>query len=344
MCVTAGISATAMMFAAGAARADDAKPVSTAPTSPAAAVASAGSASFTTADELLNALHGTGRDIRALSADIRYTKKFAAIEGDESQVRIGSLWFRSQPIAPAVAGANNAESKPDRVFRVDFTTLIVDDKLRDEPQTFIFDGEWLVERQPTQRLQWKRRVVAPGQKIDPLAIGEGPFPMPIGQSREKILERFTAELLAPADGWPGAQAAPVPSASPSVDKIAETTKAAGATTGAPTDVPTNAAAATPPSLAPEWLLRTYQLKLTPKPGTDEARKFESVRLWYDRATLLPRMALTDDGDGAFSEVLLTNVRTNDAADKTGPGAGVFDITLPSGWDEKVDEYADRSDP
>lgn len=305
-------------------------------TAPVAASATASAAALTTADELLNALHGAGRDIRSLSADIRYTKKFAAIEGDESQVRIGRLWFRSTPGVKPGEASPAAEAKPDRAFRVDFTTLIVDDKLRDEPQTFIFDGEWLVERQPLQKLQWKRRVVAPGQKIDPLAIGEGPFPMPIGQSREKILERFTAELLPPSDGWPGAR----DSAQNGLDA------------GAPGEPGTAPA----PSLAPEWLLRTYQLKLTPKPGTDEARKFESVRLWYDRATLLPRMALTDDGGGAFSEVLLTNVKTNAAAvnatgggdkESNGTGAGavtddVFNIALPAGWDEKVDEFEDRS--
>ena len=61
-------------------------------------------------------------------------------------------------------------------------------------------------------------------------------------------------------------------------------------------------------------------------------------LWYMKGTLLPRLALTDEGDGAFSEVLLTNVAVNTELEK-----GIFEIALPAGWDEKVSEYEDRRD-
>jgi hypothetical protein len=270
---------------------------------------------FTSADALLDALESAGRDIRTLSASIRYTKVFSAIEGSEKQVRTGRLYFRADPAPASNSVAAQAKPAPDlarRMFQVDFETLQVDDKFREESQIFIFDGEWLVERFPEQKQQNKRRVVAPGERIDPLAIGEGPFPIPIGQKKSKILERFTAELLAPEDGFP---APPAPAAP------------------APAEGADAAATPAPTPKRPAWLADSYQLKLIPKPGTEESRKFASVRLWYTKDGLLPRLAITDDKEDASTEVFLPDVQIN----QTLPG-NAFDMSLPPGWTEQVTPY------
>ena len=40
-------------------------------------------------------------------------------------------------------------------------------------------GEWFVEKLGNDKQMFKRAIIAPGEKIDPLRIGEGPFPLPI---------------------------------------------------------------------------------------------------------------------------------------------------------------------
>lgn len=141
------------------------------------------------ADALLNALEQADADLESLAADIQYTRTFA-IAGDR-QIRTGRLYFTTK---------ERADDSPDRRFAVHFERLRVGVRVRDEEKAYIFDGEWFVERMPEERLFIKRQVVPPGESFDPLRIGEGPFPIPIGQKREDILERFEAELLDTDDG------------------------------------------------------------------------------------------------------------------------------------------------
>lgn len=254
--------------------------------------------------ELLDALEKAGGAIGSLKAEVRYTKIFGEIEGGEKQVRRGMLYFKAkrEPAgsAPPAAGT---EPVARRVFQVDFTSLEIDDVRRDEQQTFIFDGEWLIEKQASARppQMLRRRVVAPGETIDPLAIGEGPFPVPIGQKKQRILDRFKAEMVEPSDAWPGSRSAAA-------------------------DQPT----------PPEWLAETYQLKLTPLKGTDESRRYAVVRIWYRKKDLLPRMAWTDDKNDASTEVFLLNAQTNVEL-----GEEIFDTRLPEGWNEQVEEFRSR---
>lgn len=141
-------------------------------------------------DTLLTALETAGRDLRTLTADVRYTKSFA-LEGDE-QTRLGVLTYIDEGGDP-----------PRRKFGVRWTELRVDDRRdTDYRHAYIFDGEWLVERleREGQKQFIKRQVVKPGTSFDPLRLGEGPFPVPIGQSREDILARFEAWAPAVEEG------------------------------------------------------------------------------------------------------------------------------------------------
>ena len=239
---------------------------------------SAPAGTIVTADDLLAALERTGKDLRTLQADIRWTKEFSDITGGggDKHTRVGKLMFESIP-------APTPDAKPARRFQVDFASEVIDNVQHTKRTTYIFDGQWYVERLPDQQQVSRRQVVPPGQTIDPLAVGEGPFPIPVGQQRSKILERFTAELLPPGD-----------------------------------DFKDNA--------APQSLQETYQLKLTPKPGSDESKQFQNVRIWYRKTDLLPRMARTTDRDDSKTEVFLTAMVLNQPI-----AAGAFDTTRPPGW-------------
>lgn len=131
----------------------------------------------------LDKLEARGREIRNLQANLVY-RKVNTLLLDE-QIRTGALLYvAATPEEPAR-------------FAIDFTSLIVNDTVKPDQTTWIFDGQWLVEKQPAQKLFIKRQVVAPGKRLDPLAV-DGPFPLPLGQKRDDVLRRFHVEL-APTD-------------------------------------------------------------------------------------------------------------------------------------------------
>ncbi|MEM1186330.1 MAG: hypothetical protein AAGI53_15170 [Planctomycetota bacterium] len=147
-----------------------------------------GSGDIETVDDLLARLEIARSEIGTLRADIVYTREFA-IAGD-TQTRIGRLYFD-----------NRADDDDRRTrFAVRFNTLEVGDRREQQDQIFVFDGEWLVEKVSTDRRFTKRQVAPPGSTFDPLRIGQGPFPIPLGQKPEDIVERYNAELRPPTEG------------------------------------------------------------------------------------------------------------------------------------------------
>lgn len=222
-----------------------------------------------TADDLLAALETAGNDVRTLSAVVSYIKTFD-IQGD-TQKRTGTLAFVSSP----PEGASEAAASFDRRFAITFEELELDNGRRVEDastgylERYIFDGEWLAEVRPFDKQFVRRQVVAPGDKWDPLRLGEGPFPIPIQQRRADILERFDAKLL---DGLEGVES-----------------RGVRAVAG-----------------------KCYQLRLTPRAEANE-KKLREVLVWYQKDTLLPRMAKTISQAGDESFVLLKDLLTNEDA-------------------------------
>lgn len=133
-----------------------------------------------TVDELLDALEQADENLQHFTATIRYAKVQGLI-GDE-QVRKGTVHYRVEP------------GTGTRQFVISFRQLIIGNALEEEARDFIFDGHWLVERINDEKQFLKREVVRPGEAFDPLSI-DGPFPLPIGQKKDDILQRFNAELL-----------------------------------------------------------------------------------------------------------------------------------------------------
>lgn len=156
--------------------------------------AAAAGADIRTADDLLAALETADASISTLRADIRFDRVLV-VEGDR-QRREGTLYFRN---GPRLHEARRL-GVPPRAFAVHFDSFLVGNRREQRPDIFIFDGEWLVEILPDERLCEKSRVVGPDEDSDPLAIGQGPFPLPIGQRRADILARYEASLLSQDDG------------------------------------------------------------------------------------------------------------------------------------------------
>jgi hypothetical protein len=229
---------------------------------------------FTTADELLTGLETATADLNSLKAQIQYTRDSGRLEGAVQTVRRGVIYYSAK--LPTLGGKPaDPKAPPRRGFTVKFSEVIVGEAKRDEPREFVFDGEWLVERLAAEKQFFKRRIVPPGQVADPLKVGQGPFPIPIGQKRADIVDRFDATLVDPLEGVGDDQ--------PRTRDIIVRDKA-------------------------------YQLKLIPKAGTDESREFKEIRLWYRGEDLLPRMARTINRENGHSEVVLINLVRNEPVD------------------------------
>jgi hypothetical protein len=252
-----------------------------------------------TADDLLRELETADQGLEQLTATIAYSKfdPFAY----SRQERRGTLQFQSVPRP----GENGGESKPPkRTFGVRFTQLIRDGHLDEIERIYIFDGHWFAEKDPAERFMDKREVVRPGEEADPLRIGEGPFPIPIGQRRADLLERFNARLPEPFEGL---------EITPDMDDEERS--------------------------GIENLRRfasdAIQLHLVPKAQFQEQSDHVEVRLWYKRdktGRLLPRMARTLSEDGAVSTVQLINVKINENAELD---PDIMSTEAPEGWDVQI---------
>lgn len=276
---------------------------------------------FKDADSLLNALETTGQDMTSLTADIRYTK-VSELQGDR-QLRTGKLFYVSgKPAAPAGQSAEAGQPAAARKFAIQFDQEWLDGVRRDYQETYIFDGEWLVEKYPKENppLFLKRQVVPPGEKFDPLRIGEGPFPIPIGQRKADILNRYTVELL-PAGAGLEAGADALPEQKSEMQQLTDAARGAS------------------------------QLRLVPRPERAEEEAFSEIRLWYVQSKdgiLLPRMARTVSKNGDNSTVVLLNPAAQLAGRPTNPEAvvppAILDTTAPrEGWEVRIEPWRKAAD-
>lgn len=139
---------------------------------------------------LLDKLEARGAKIDSYQAQVKYTREQGLL-GD-TQLRIGTIVYQA---------ADTDAKRPAR-FAVRFTHLIADGVRRKRPRHYIFDGIWLAEVHMDSKQFIKRQVVAPGETFDPLKIGQGPFPLPLGQKRKDITNLFIATVADPAEDDP----------------------------------------------------------------------------------------------------------------------------------------------
>jgi len=132
--------------------------------------------------QLLDQLEERSKSLESFQSKVKYTREQGLL-GD-SQIRIGTIDYHLGP--------------PSR-FAVRFTHMIDNDALRQRPVAYIFDGTWLAEINEDDKQFIRRQIVAPDETYDPLQLGEGPFPFPIGQKRDQVLRLFQVELIEPTD-------------------------------------------------------------------------------------------------------------------------------------------------
>lgn len=244
----------------------------------------------------LDALEAADGEIRTFAAEVMWDRRFR-LQGDR-HVRIGKLFFS---VMPALADGTPKR----RTFAVRFEELYIDDIVRTEQSHWVFDGEWLYEKDYKEKTFIARRLAREGEPIDPLRLGEGPIPLPIGQKKDEILSRYVAELLEASDGIevPSADEADELEIKEATDRI-------------------------------DFVADAIQLRLVPKEWYERESEFREIRLWYEAGSLLPRMALTINRSGDQSFVQLINIVTNERLP-----AGAISAEQPDetdGWRVEID--------
>ncbi|MEK6701118.1 MAG: hypothetical protein AABZ53_02570 [Planctomycetota bacterium] len=151
---------------------------------------------FSSAEELLGALETADLGLDQLQADISYDRTFD-LEG-ERQIRQGAMYFqilRPKPAQGAADKPGEVVARATKRFAVRFDSLIVGRTKREETRIHVFDGTVFADKFPGDKRMTRRQIVGPGESFDPLKLGEGPLPIPIGQSKDEILRRYEAHLL-----------------------------------------------------------------------------------------------------------------------------------------------------
>ena len=134
-------------------------------------------------DQVLDALDRRGRDMKTLRADVRLTDNDLAM-GDKV----------------ARAGTFVLENKGDGSSRAHVLFKVKEEGDKGEKKTeekieYVLDGGKLIDRNYNKKTQNTQIVLAPGEKMNLLKLGEGPFPLPIGQSKEEVHRAFDAKKI-----------------------------------------------------------------------------------------------------------------------------------------------------
>jgi hypothetical protein len=87
-------------------------------------------------------------------------------------------------------------------IRVTFDKKQADGKISEEKVEYLLSGPDLIDRNYRTRTQTIHRVLKPGEKLDLFKLGEGPFPLPLGQSKQDVHLNFDVSKLPPASDDP----------------------------------------------------------------------------------------------------------------------------------------------
>lgn len=134
-------------------------------------------------DQILDALHEVGKDLRSFSANV--TLRETDLISQDSSSRSGMAVYQKQD-------EGNAR------FRVTFLKRIQDNLSQDQRIEYLLENGILIDRNYQRKLEVRQQVTRPGEKVNLLKLGEGPFPLPIGQSREDVQKLFEVSKVEPA--------------------------------------------------------------------------------------------------------------------------------------------------
>jgi outer membrane lipoprotein-sorting protein len=150
-------------------------------------VARAGVTTKSSVDEILDALDARGKNLQDFSAKVKLSDTDET-SGD-STINTGAVIFQR-------VGDDDAR------IRVAFDKRQIGNAIKDVNHVYTLDKGVLDERDYIKRTETQMRILKPGQKLDLFKLGEGPFPLPIGQKKDDVLKSFDVVKVDPAAGDP----------------------------------------------------------------------------------------------------------------------------------------------
>ena len=127
-------------------------------------------------NEALDALYDSGHALQSLAADVSLENVSTDGLGDKT-IKTGDFVLQRKPDGDSRA-------------RVSFLKTKSGSKIFSQRHDYLLDGTDLVDRDEESKKQVTRQIRKPGEKVDFFKLGEGPFPLPIGQPRDEVLANF----------------------------------------------------------------------------------------------------------------------------------------------------------
>src|SRR5881394_4587635 len=139
-------------------------------------------------DDILDALNARGQGLKDFTADVSLAET-DALTGDTTTL-VGKVLYQ-------------AKGEGDARMRILFDKKLFGEKVQPGAKVeYMLDKGWLIDRDYKRKVQIERQVLKPGEKINLLKLGEGPFPLPIGQPREEVLKIFDVKKIDAKQGDP----------------------------------------------------------------------------------------------------------------------------------------------
>lgn len=133
-------------------------------------------------DEILDALDARGQGLKSFTADVKLSESDTAT-GDES-IRSGKVWYLTD------------DSGSARI-RVSFDKKQSNNRIAEDKLEYVLTGPDLISRTYRTKTQTTQKVLRPGEKVNLLKLGEGPFPLPIGQKKQDVHAQFEVKKIDP---------------------------------------------------------------------------------------------------------------------------------------------------
>ncbi|MSR29436.1 MAG: hypothetical protein EXS03_07690 [Phycisphaerales bacterium] len=127
-------------------------------------------------DALLDRMEAQGKSMKDFVASATVEKTEALT--DEKEIRRGRIVVEG-PVGPSRRIAVVIDEYIDATGRGS-----------PDSRRFIFSRGWLDEFDATRKQWIHRQLARDGELVDPLRVGEGPFPLPLGQPKADVLREF----------------------------------------------------------------------------------------------------------------------------------------------------------
>ncbi|MFB3893846.1 MAG: outer membrane lipoprotein carrier protein LolA [Phycisphaerae bacterium] len=144
--------------------------------------------------KILDDLQAAGDKFPTLTAKVLYTTSNPAEESVE--IRTGDLSYQKdtdkEPMKLLISF--------DKVTRADVGPggELLNKKTFPERVLYALDGQWFTVMKFRINQMTRYQVAAAGEKVEPLRVGQGPFPLPFGQKAAEVIKFFEVKTRAPA--------------------------------------------------------------------------------------------------------------------------------------------------